>query len=93
MDAWFYGHMAHWMRMEMLEQEGVLASGSTEASMRAGLRIYFSNPFAKRWWQLERGNEYYKADFRRIVDTVISELSADFGRQLLEGLQPGPAHP
>jgi hypothetical protein len=87
MDAWLYSHLSFWRRMETLEEEGILESGYTETSLRSGVRVYFSNPFAKRWWQIERDSDYYSADFRRSMDAAVSGLSQDFGRRLLEGLE------
>jgi len=88
LDSWLYSHLSYWRRIETLEEEGVLEPGSAESSLRSGVRVYFGNAFAKNWWELERRNEYYSDGFRESMDTAISELATDFGRQLLETLQP-----
>jgi hypothetical protein len=87
MDSWLYSHLSFWRRLEMLEEEGILESGHTEASLRSGVQVYFSNSFAQRWWDIERNSDYYGADFRRTVDVAVSELSEDFGRRLLDGVE------
>ena len=87
-DSWLYSHLAYWRRIEMLEGEGVLESGYTEASLRSGVRVYFSNPFARRWWDLERESGYYSAAFRDNMDAAMANLSENFGHRLLQGLQP-----
>ena len=87
MDSWLYSHLSFWRRLEILEQEGILESGYTETSLRSGVQVYFSNPFAKRWWEIERDSDYDGADFRRSVDAAVSELSDNFGRRLLESVE------
>ena len=72
--------------MKLLEDEGLLAPGATEARIRTSAKFYFGNRFAKICWEHEKKNDH-DPEFVRMVDEFLVGLDDEENLRWLNQLK------
>jgi len=85
-DGWLINQVQGWLRMQLLEAEGLVPSGATEARIRTGVDFYFGNTFAKTWWKYESQRGYEPA-FVDLIDSALREIDEHRNRRWLDDLR------
>jgi hypothetical protein len=91
-DGYLVNQVQGWLRILLLESEGLVESGTTEARIRTGVDFYFGNRFAQAWWKYESQRGYdavlvglVNAAIREIEDERnlrwLGDLASDLGEQ------------
>jgi hypothetical protein len=85
-DGWLVNQVQGWLRVQLLELEGLVPSGSTEARIRNVVDFYFGNRFAKAWWKYESQRGYDPA-LVELVDSALRRIDDDSNRHWLNDLR------
>jgi hypothetical protein len=85
MDGWLVNQVLGWSRSALLESEGLVAPGTTEAHVRA-TSAYFGNRFARTWWKYE-SQRGYDSEFVSLVDSVLHDVDENENQRWLNALK------
>jgi hypothetical protein len=89
MDAFLINLYNHWQQQWILEQEGFLKSGKSEAVLMTDVAFYFGSIFAQVWWEdLKSTHDRPEArEFDALIDKVIADTDLSANRHYIERIQ------
>jgi hypothetical protein len=66
MDAFLINIYNHWQQQWVLEQEGFLKSGESQAVLMTDVPFYLGSTFAQVWWE-DLKSTHYRIQTRRLI--------------------------
>lgn len=69
-----------------LENQGLVAPGTTRATMSGQGRVYFGNAFAQNWWAIER-EQGWSGEIQEMMDEELARLGEGRTQEWLESIQ------